>query len=47
MEKSKTILIELPMPVYEDVSALAKREERSVRHTIKRLVEEGLRHVSK
>ena len=46
MEK-KTILIELPMLVYEDVAALAKREERSVRYTIKRLVEEGLRHVSK
>ena len=43
MEK-KAILIELPMPVYEDVAALAKREERSVRYTIKRLVEEGLRH---
>ena len=46
MEK-KTILIELPMSVYEDVVALAKSEERSVRYTIKRLVEEGLRHVSK
>lgn len=46
MEK-KAILIELPMSVYEDVAALAKSEERSVRHTIKRLVEEGLRHVSK
>ena len=46
MEK-KTILIELPMSVYEDVAALAKHEERSVRYTIKRLVEEGLHHVSK
>lgn len=43
MEK-KTILIELPMSVYEDVAALAKHEERSVRYTIKRLVEEGLSH---
>lgn len=46
MEK-KTILIELPMSIYEDVAALAKSKERSVRYTIKRLVEEGLRHVSK
>lgn len=46
MEK-KAILIELPMSVYEDVAALAKREERSVRYTIKKLVEEGLSHASK
>ena len=46
MEK-KAILIELPMSVYEEVAALAKSEERSVRDTIKKLVEEGLRHVSK
>ena len=44
MDKNKAILIELPMSVYEDVAALAKREERSVRYTIKKLVEEGLRH---
>lgn len=44
MDKNKTILIELPMSVYEDVVALAKSEERSVRYTIKRLVEEGLSH---
>ena len=43
----KAISTELPMSVYEDVAALAKSEERSVRYTIKKLVEEGLRHVSK
>ena len=46
MKDKKTILIELPMDIYKEVSNIAQEEERSVRYIIRKLVEIGLGHVS-
>lgn len=41
----KTLLLELPMDVYQRVSEIAQEEERPVRYIIRKLVEKGLENV--
>lgn len=45
MKEKKTILIELPMDIYKEVSNIAQEEERPVRYIIRKLVEIGLENV--
>lgn len=41
-KRKKTLLIELPMDLYQRVSDIAQEEERPVRYIIRKLVERGV-----
>ena len=40
---NKKLLIELPKPLYEAVVEKARAEDRSVRYTINKLIEKGVK----
>lgn len=41
-KEKKTLLIDLPMDLYQRVSDIAQEEERPVRYIIRKLVERGV-----